>query len=197
MTSRRPGPRLVRALAAPAALYEINADWLLGRRFLRLTHVGRITGREHQTMLEVIGEDRRRHEVMVMAGLGRRAQWYLNVRGGCGVEVAIGRERFAPAVRELESDEAARVLADYETRHRWVSPVVRRVLSLLVGWTYDGTAAGRERLVAELPIVALRPRTVTACTQLPPTPAVVGGCRVPGVPTQGAGNPAFPGRIRR
>lgn len=149
-------------------------------------------------MLEVIGEHPDRQEVMVIAGLGRRARWYLNLRAGGGVEVAIGRERFAPAVRELKGDEAAQVLADYEARHRWVSPVVRRVLSRLVGWVYDATPASRERLVAALPIVALRPRTpVTACTQLPPTPAVVGGCRVSGVPIQGAGSPTFPGRVRR
>jgi deazaflavin-dependent oxidoreductase (nitroreductase family) len=158
VTARRPGPRLVRLLAAPAALYDVHAGWLLRRRFLRLTHVGRITGREYQTVLEVIGQNPVAREVMVMAGLGRRAQWYLNVRGGGGAEVAIGSQRFVPAVRELEPEEAAAVLAEYEARHRWVRPVVRRVLSRLVGWTYDGTAASRARLVAELPVVALRPR---------------------------------------
>ena len=149
---------MVRLLAAPAALYDHHAGWLLGRRFLRLTHVGRITGRRHQTMLEVIGERPARHEVMVMAGLGRGAQWYLNLRRDGAVEVAIGRERFAPAARELAPEEAAGVLAGYEARHRWAAPVVRRVLSRLVGWRYEGTTEARSRLVAELPIIALRPR---------------------------------------
>jgi hypothetical protein len=72
--------------------------------------------------------------------------------------VAIGRERFAPRYRELDPAEAAAVLAAYEQRNRWIAPLVRRVLSWLVGWHYDGTEVKRRQLVSELPMVALRPR---------------------------------------
>jgi hypothetical protein len=63
-----------RLLAVPAYVYECNAGWLLGHRFLRLTHEGRRSGRVYRTMLEVVGEDRATGEVFVMAGLGRSAQ---------------------------------------------------------------------------------------------------------------------------
>jgi hypothetical protein len=76
MSSQAIRPWLIGALRAPAVLYDRNLGWLLGRRFLRLTHRGRRTGRCYQTMLEVIDNDRARHEVFVMVGLGRRAQWY-------------------------------------------------------------------------------------------------------------------------
>ena len=108
-------------------------------------------------MLEVIGEDRDRHELFVMVGLGRSAQWYRNVVTGGAVEVAISRERFRPAYRELESVEAAAVLGDYEERNRVVTAIVRVVLSRLVGWHYDGSPPARQRLVLERPILALRP----------------------------------------
>jgi deazaflavin-dependent oxidoreductase (nitroreductase family) len=153
---------LTTLLRAPARLYDWQAGWILGRRFLRLTHVGRRTGREYQTMLEVVGEDRGRAEVMVIAGLGRSAQWYRNLLAGKAAEVAIGRDRFAPQYRELETDEAAAVLAEYERRNRYVAPVIRRVLSWLVGWRYDGTQASRQRLVSELPMVGLRPSSSAA-----------------------------------
>jgi hypothetical protein len=71
--------------------------------------------------------------------------------------VAIGRERFTPRYRELGPTEAAAVLAEYEQRNRYIAPVVRRVLSWLVGWHYDGTEVKRLQLVSELPMVALRP----------------------------------------
>ena len=138
-------------------LYDWNLGWLLGRRFLRLSHRGRRSGRVYRTMLEVIGEERERHELFVMVGLGRSAQWYRNVVAGGAVEVAIGRERFSAAYRELESVEAAAVLGNYEQRNRVVAPVVRVVLSRLVGWRYDGSAPARQRLVRERPILALRP----------------------------------------
>lgn len=70
----------------------------------------------------------------------------------------VGRERFAPTHRELDVDEAAAVLADYERRNRLAAPVVRRVLSRLVGWRYDGSEQARRRLVRERPVLAFRPR---------------------------------------
>jgi deazaflavin-dependent oxidoreductase (nitroreductase family) len=148
---------LTLVLRAPARLYDWNVGWILGRRFLRLTHVGRRTGRPYRTMLEVVGENRDRDEVIVVAGLGRSAQWYRNLLADTATEVATGRERFVPRFRELDPPEAAAVLADYEQRNRYAAPLVRRVLSWLVGWRYDGTPAKRLQLVSELPMVALLP----------------------------------------
>ena len=157
MRQRRPGPLLRRLLQAPALLYDWHAGWLLGRRFLRLTHVGRVTGRRYRTMLEVVGENRAQDEVIVVAGLGRSAQWYRNIRAREPVEVAIAGERFAPIHRELPLSEAQAVLAGYEQRHRYLAPVIHRVLSWLVGWHYDGTESSRHQLVNELPLIGLRP----------------------------------------
>jgi hypothetical protein len=59
--------------------------------------------------------------------------------------------------RILEPQEASALLADYERRNRWVTPLVRWLLSRLVGWTYDGSTAARLRLVSQLPVVGVRP----------------------------------------
>lgn len=146
-----------RLLRGPALLYEWNVGWLLGRRFLLLTHVGRRSGRRHQTVLEVIGTDRESGEVIVISGLGRSADWYRNVQAAPAVQVAVGRERFRPGHRELGESEALTVLTDYERRNRWIAPIVRKVLSWLVGWDYNGSDEARRRLVRQLPVVAFRP----------------------------------------
>jgi deazaflavin-dependent oxidoreductase (nitroreductase family) len=123
---------------------------------LRLTHIGRRSGQPHQTVLEVVGRSRAEHEFIVVAGLGRSAQWYRNLQIHEGVEVAIGRERFVPIHRELPLPAAEEVLAAYERRNRWIAPIVHAVLSWLVGWRYDGSQTARQRLVAELPLIGLR-----------------------------------------
>jgi deazaflavin-dependent oxidoreductase (nitroreductase family) len=143
----------------PTYLYDWDAGWLLGRRFLRLTHAGRRSGRVYQTMLEVLGEERSTGEVFVMAGLGRSAQWYQNVRAGHAVEITIAGERFRPASREVDPVEAVGVLAGYEQRNRLIAPVLWLVFSRLVGWRYDSTPTAQQRLVSELPVVAFRPAT--------------------------------------
>jgi len=144
-------------LSLPARLYDWHAGWLLGDRFLRVSHIGRRSGRCYRTMLEVIGNDRATGEVFVMAGFGASADWYRNVQPHGATEVAVGRSRFQPVHRRLTDIEAAAVLGAYERGHRLVAPLVRRVLQRLVGWPYDGTPASRLRLVRELPVVAFRP----------------------------------------
>ncbi len=157
MIRHAPGATTIKLLHAPTHLYDWHAGWILGRRFLRITHIGRRSGRQYQTMLEVIGENPAFREVLVIAGLGRSANWYRNLQTREAIEVAISRERFTPVHRELSESEAVTVLADYERRNRLIAPIVRSVLSWLVGWRYDGTDTARRRLVTELPVIALRP----------------------------------------
>lgn len=165
-------------LRAPLTLYRHDLGWMLGRRFVMVIHVGRRSGRQYRTVLEVIGSNPASGEVVVMAGLGRAADWYRNIQAGPAVEIAIGRERFCPVTRQLDERDAAAAVADYERRNRWAAPVVRRVLSWLVGWRYDGSAAARERLVQELPVVAFRPSDAGPGTT---TTAAMGGDRLVGV----------------
>jgi hypothetical protein len=108
-------------------------------------------------VVEVVGRLPASGEYVVVAGVGHTADWLQNLRAGGGRGVTVGRRQFRPAVRELGVDEAAAVLAGYEQRNRLITPVVRRVLSRLVGWRYTGTDEQRRRLVAERPLVALRP----------------------------------------
>ncbi|MEO8899240.1 MAG: nitroreductase family deazaflavin-dependent oxidoreductase [Candidatus Dormibacter sp.] len=143
-----------RLLILPTCLYHHGYGWLLGHRFIMLTHVGRRTGRVFDTVLEVVALNDRTHEVVVVAGLGRSANWYRNIHAQPPRAVMIGRERFCPIVRDLDDEEASTVLAEYEQRNRWIRPVIRVVLSRLVGWRYDGSDWARRRLVRQLPFVA-------------------------------------------
>ena len=155
MGARRPGPIARRLLRAPACLYDLGLGWLFGRRFVRLTHVGRRSGRYYRTMLEVLAV-RPDGEVVVIAGLGASSDWFRNIQARPGVEIALAQQRFRPAHRVLGEDEAVEVVADYERRNRWVAPAVRRVLSWLVGWRYDSSEPARRRLVRERPLVGFR-----------------------------------------
>ena len=148
--------RLVRAIfRAPVRLYDHGLGWLLGRRFLCLTHVGRKSGRRYRTVLEVIGLTH--DEVTVIAGLGPSSDWFRNLQAGSTADVQLGRVRFAADHRVLGPAEAAAAIADYERRNRLVRPILQRMLTALVGWRYDGSRAARDRLVRQLPLVALRP----------------------------------------
>jgi deazaflavin-dependent oxidoreductase (nitroreductase family) len=161
MNSSRPGPVLRVIFRVPIRLYEHNLGWLLGRRFVCLTHIGRRSGRRYRTVLEAIGSDPAAGEVFVIAGLGPSCDWYRNIQANPAIEVIVGHRRFEPVHRLLGEAEAMTVVAEYERRNRWVSPVIRPVLSRLLGWRYDCTNPARQRMVHQLPVVALRPRFTT------------------------------------
>ena len=107
-----------------------------------------------QTVLEVVRYDRGRREAIVMSGFGRSADWLRNIEARGDSTVVIGRQRFIANHRVLEDDDAADVFADYERRNRFAAPVVRAVLSRLLGWKYHGTEPERRRAVRQLPLVA-------------------------------------------
>ena len=50
------------------------------------------------------------------------------------------------------------MIESYERRHRLIAPIIRAVLSRLVGWSYAGTAGDRRKVAAQLPFIAFRPR---------------------------------------
>ncbi|HTQ22753.1 nitroreductase family deazaflavin-dependent oxidoreductase [Mycobacterium sp.] len=159
LSVRQPGAVMRAVFRAPIRLYEAGLGRLLRERFLCLTHVGRKSGRQYRTVLEVVGTNPTAGEFMVIAGFGPSSDWYRNIAANPACEVVVGRHRFVPRHRVLDEAEAVEVIADYERRNRWILPLVRFLLSELVGWRYDGSQEARERLVCQLPVVAFRPRT--------------------------------------
>jgi deazaflavin-dependent oxidoreductase (nitroreductase family) len=151
-----PPPWLRAALRAPDRLYRHGVGWVLGRRFLRLVHVGRRSGRRYGTVLEVVHHDPRIREYVVVSGFGPGADWLRNVEAN-PAEVTVGRETFTARHRRLGTEEAVAVFAAYERRNRAVGPVLRYVLSCLLGRRYDGSAEARRRMADQLPMIAFRP----------------------------------------
>jgi deazaflavin-dependent oxidoreductase (nitroreductase family) len=142
-------------------LYRWKCGWLLGHRFLLLIHVGRRTGLSRITVwevLEVLEYQKEGPEAVVMSAFGPDADWLRNIKATPNPEVIIGSQRFIAVHRVLEEDEAVSVITGYEQRNWLIAPIIRLVLSHLLGWHYDGTMDHRRRLVAQLPFIAFRQR---------------------------------------
>ena len=52
-----------------------------------------------------------------------------------------------------------RVITGYEQRNWLIAPIIRLVLSHLLGWRYDGSLGDRRRLISQLPLIAFRQRS--------------------------------------
>ena len=157
MDATRLNRTLRRFFRAPVYLYGWSCGWLLGHRFLLLIHVGRHTGLRRHTVLEVMGYRQEGPEAVVMSAFGRNADWLRNIKATPSPEVVIGSQHFVAAHRFLDEEEAIRVITGYERRNWLIAPIIRAVLTRLLGWPYDQSQGAHRRLVAQLPLVAFRP----------------------------------------
>ncbi len=139
----------------PIALYRARLGWLLGHRFLLLTHQGRKTGRLRRTVLEVISYDPATRESVVLSAYGDRSDWYRNIQAHPAVEVQSGWSRYAPEVRPLGPDERLVALQIAERRYRSAFRTAIR----LFGYEYDGSEAGLRALADMVVMVGFRPQS--------------------------------------
>ena len=137
----------------PILLYHTHLGWLLGHRFLLLTHQGRKSGTSHQTVLEVVSYDRGTGESTVMSAYGTRADWYRNIMARPALEVQTAGQRYVPEQHLLDAQGRFTALATYERRYR---RAFRAVMTYL-GYRYDGTEAGLRALADEVVVVGFRP----------------------------------------
>ena len=139
----------------PLWLYRAHLGWMLGERFLRLTHIGRKSGKPHQTVLEVVDRDQATDSYIVTSGWGEKSDWFLNVQKTPDVVIDVGRRRFQVKAVPLPVDEAAQWLIHYARQH----PLTFRELSrVMLGEALSGTPEDCRRLAESVPAVAFRPR---------------------------------------
>ena len=137
----------------PLVLYRARLGWLLGGRFLRLSHVGRKSGAVRHVVLEVTG--REGDVVRIASGYGRDSQWFRNITSNPEVTVQIGRRVYPATARPLDPARSGRAMTEYAALH----PRLARRLMNACGIRVDGTAADYEQVGRELiPFVELVPR---------------------------------------
>jgi len=141
----------------PIWLYRANLGWLLGGRFLLLTHAGRKSGLPRHAVLEVIRHDQATNTYYVASGFGEKSDWFRNVQKTPQVAIQVGRHKMAVVAERLPIEEAERELLDYGRRH----PKALRSLARILGYQIENTDEDVRALAHVLPIVAFRPARTT------------------------------------
>jgi deazaflavin-dependent oxidoreductase (nitroreductase family) len=150
----RPSRAPALALRLPSYIYRFRLGWLLGHRFLLLTHRGRKSGLTRRTPLEVLHYDPHSGESVVLSAWGKKADWYRNIEAGPPLEVETGDECYPPAARFLASEEAFAVITEYAICH----PLAARVLERALGYSVIRSTASRRAFADSAVLVAFRPR---------------------------------------
>jgi deazaflavin-dependent oxidoreductase (nitroreductase family) len=137
-------------LRLPISAYRVGLGWLFGRRLLLLNHLGRISGKPHQTVLEIVEHDASDGSYIVASGWGPNAAWYRNIRQTPDVTIQVGRRTIPVKAVPLDQSAGAEIFARYASRHRRVATYV---LPRALGMSVDGSAADFREVGRRMPFV--------------------------------------------
>lgn len=124
-------------------------------RFLVLNYRRRMSGRFHQTVLEVLSYNAAMESVIV-SSLGATAAWHRSIRSAPGFRIQTGRLDYVPRQRFLPPDDARERALAFRHAHPLEARLVPRVLSW-IGAASDDRSASAADLLASLPMVGFRP----------------------------------------
>jgi deazaflavin-dependent oxidoreductase (nitroreductase family) len=150
LVSSRPGALLRLGLHLPTWLYRLHLGWLLGQRFLMLMHTGRVTGRIHRTVVEVVS-----HEgfltFYVVSGWGTKADWYRNIHRQPEVEIRVGSRTMRARAEDVPTEKAADIMQEYTNRY----PLAFKELTqFFLGQAMSPGLETARRVVQMMPMVA-------------------------------------------
>jgi deazaflavin-dependent oxidoreductase (nitroreductase family) len=137
----------------PIQLYRLGLGPLLGQRVMLLTHLGRVSGRPRQAVIEVVEHDERGW--VAASGFGPRADWYQNVMKAPDVTIQVGGRTLPVTATPLPAGEGAELMARYAPRH----PAAARRLSKIMGFEVDGSVRDYREVGRLVPFVRFIPRS--------------------------------------
>ncbi len=134
----------------PIYLYKLHLGWMLGERFLLLTHIGRKSGLPRHAVIEVVHHDPETHTWYVASGFGEKSHWFRNIMKTPQVTIQVGRRKMTAEAHRLSPEEAESILRQYAQKH----PIALRELGKIIGLQYDGTPESLRQMAEQIPVVA-------------------------------------------
>lgn len=144
---------LIPLFKLPLILYRLHLGWLLGNRFMQITHVGRHSGKVRRTVLAVLRFEKKSKEIYaVSAWTG--SDWYYNIRALPALQIESGFVRYVPLQRTLSPEEIATAFILYRQKH----PIFSWIIFHIPGWKWNSTQEELLELARTLHGVAFTPK---------------------------------------
>jgi len=143
-------PRGLKAIPwrLPIWIYRLGLGAILGKRFLLLTHIGKKTGKERQTVLEIVQSNPSQGQYYVVSGFGTRSHWYQNIKANPAVKIQVGHQSFTANAEQLNPQFAGELMLDYAQKY----PRAIRGLCKMVGYDIEHTPEGYIAFGQEIPV---------------------------------------------
>jgi deazaflavin-dependent oxidoreductase (nitroreductase family) len=137
----------------PIVLYRLHLGWVLGRRFMQLTHVGRLTGKVRRTILAVLKFDENTKEIFAVSAW-KGSDWFYNIQASPALQVESALDRYIPEQRTLSAEEITTAFIEYRKQH----PIFSRIVCRIPGWKWDSSYEEFLALAQTLRGVSFKPK---------------------------------------
>ncbi len=144
---------LIPIFKLPVFLYRLHLGWLLGKRFMQITHIGRHSGKVRRTVLAVLRFDEETKEIYAVSAW-KGSDWYYNIQAAPALQVETGFVHYVPVQRTLSPEEIAATFVEYCKQH----PIFSRMICRIPGWKWDSTYEEFLELARTLHGVAFGPK---------------------------------------
>jgi deazaflavin-dependent oxidoreductase (nitroreductase family) len=144
---------LIPIFKLPVFLYRVHLGWLLGKRFMQITHVGRRSGNVRRTILAVLRFDDKTKEIYAVSAW-KGSDWYYNIQAAPALQVETGFIHYVPIQRTLSPEEISTTFIEFRKKH----PIFCRMVCRIPGWKWDSTYDEFLELARTLRGVAFRPK---------------------------------------
>jgi deazaflavin-dependent oxidoreductase (nitroreductase family) len=144
---------LIPIFKLPLFLYRLRLGWLMGKRFMQITHVGRRSGKVRRTILAVLRFDEKTNQIFAVSAW-KGSDWYYNIQASPALQVETGLVHYAPLQRYLSPEEIATLFVEFCKQH----PVFSRMVCRIPGWKWDSTYDEFLELARTLHGVAFKPK---------------------------------------
>ena len=143
---------LIPIFKLPVFLYQLHLGWLLGKRFMQITHIGRRSGKVRRTILAVLRFDEKTKEIYAVSAW-KGSDWYYNIQARPALQVETGFVRYVPVQCTLSPEEITTTFMEYRKEH----PFFSRMICRIPGWKWDSTYEEFLELAGTLHGVAFKP----------------------------------------
>ena len=144
-------PRGLKAIPwrMPIWVYRLGLGGLMGKRFLLLTHKGRISGQQRQTVLEVVQSKPADSEYFVVSGFGTRSHWYQNIKANPNIKIQVGFKSMKARAEQLDPQDASQLMLEYAQKY----PKNLKTLGAMIGYEIEHTTEGYRAFGREIPVI--------------------------------------------
>lgn len=133
-----------RLFRLPIYLYRWYLGWLMPKRFLCLTHIGRKSNQPRYAVVEVADYDQAADTYYIVSGYGVKANWYQNLLHTPQATIQVRHRQYAVLAQPLSPTESGQKMVEYAQTY----PKTAQQLMTFLGYKTDGSAE-RYRQIGE------------------------------------------------